>query len=64
MPLDLATISTTNTTFFINDLIKLQPIMLAATTKSIHNQLTWMLNTNQIFIVQSTYEFLDNPGIP
>jgi hypothetical protein len=62
MPLDLATISTTNTTFFINDLIKLQPIMLAATTKSIHNQ--WMLNTNQIFIIKSTYEFLNNPGIP
>jgi hypothetical protein len=52
IPLDPAIIPMPHSSFFINDLKKIQPIMLAATTKSAHNQITWILNTNQTFTVK------------
>jgi hypothetical protein len=64
IPIDLKNILTGHSTFFLKDLLKLQPIMQAATTRNIHNQLTWALNHNQGFTVKSTYIFLNNPGIP
>jgi zinc-binding in reverse transcriptase len=63
-PLQETSISTTKSSFFIRDTTKLQSLMNAVTERNDQGQLLWNLTAKKIFTVQSTYVFINDPGIP
>jgi zinc-binding in reverse transcriptase len=64
LPLQPTTHASTDASFFLQDLHKLQPIMAATSMTDNQGILRWWLTPNQQFTVHSAYKFLNNPGIP